>query len=161
MLSSNMAVGLRRLTWISRAVTRTMRVRDHHAIEPRIENIMGKTIMHNNVKRCLHKLILIAVAIEAAMLEDSMTSHENALYAPIPLPLPIPPSFHCTPIRPPSWIWRSMPPRWRREPWRRTPGSPPWRSSWPRRPRSSSRQRVNSRRWIALSLSVPEMDVRC
>ena len=27
----------------------------------------------------LHKWILISVAIEAAMLEDSMTSHENAL----------------------------------------------------------------------------------
>ena len=28
----------------------------------------------------MHKWILISVAIEAAMLEDSMTSHENALY---------------------------------------------------------------------------------
>ena len=41
--------------------------------------VYGETVMPNNVKRCLHKWILIAVAIEAAMLEDSMTSHENAL----------------------------------------------------------------------------------
>ena len=40
---------------------------------------MRETITHNNVKRFLHKWILIAVAIEAAMLEDSMKSHENAL----------------------------------------------------------------------------------
>ena len=42
--------------------------------------VHGETKMHNNVKRCLHKWILIAVAIEAAMLEDSMASQENALY---------------------------------------------------------------------------------
>ena len=41
--------------------------------------------MHSNVKRCLHKLILIAVAIhvEAAMLEDTMTSRENALLSDV------------------------------------------------------------------------------
>ena len=38
----------------------------------------GETMTHNNVNRCLHKWILIAVAIEAAMLEDSMMSRENA-----------------------------------------------------------------------------------
>ena len=38
-----------------------------------------ETVMHNNVKRCLHKWILIYVAIEAAMLEDSMMSRENTL----------------------------------------------------------------------------------
>ena len=40
--------------------------------------------MHNNVKRCKYNVndILIAVAIEAAMLEDSMTSHKNALWFP-------------------------------------------------------------------------------
>ena len=40
----------------------------------------GETVTHNNVNRCLYKLILIAVAMEAAMLEDSITSvtsHEN------------------------------------------------------------------------------------
>ena len=42
--------------------------------------VHGETVMHNNVKRCLHKWILIAVAIETAMLEDSMTSDDNALY---------------------------------------------------------------------------------
>ena len=34
--------------------------------------------MHNNVKTCVHKWILISIAIEAAILEDSMTLHENA-----------------------------------------------------------------------------------
>ena len=33
----------------------------------------------NNVKRCLHKWILIPLLQHAAMLEDIMTSHENAL----------------------------------------------------------------------------------
>ena len=43
--------------------------------------VHGESVMHNNVKRCLHKWILISIAIEleAAMLGDSMTSHENAL----------------------------------------------------------------------------------
>ena len=41
--------------------------------------VHGATVTPNNVKRCLHKWILIAVAIEAAMLEDSMASHEIAL----------------------------------------------------------------------------------
>ena len=41
--------------------------------------VHGDIITHNNVKICLHKWILIAVAIEAAILEDSMTSRENAL----------------------------------------------------------------------------------
>ena len=41
--------------------------------------VHGEIITHNNVKRCLHKRILIAVPIEAAMLEDSITSHENTL----------------------------------------------------------------------------------
>ena len=30
--------------------------------------VHGETVMHNNVKRCLHKWLLISVAIEAAML---------------------------------------------------------------------------------------------
>ena len=76
MLSSNMAVGLRRLTWISRAVTRT---RSSCAWTTNGE-VHGETVTYNNVKRCLHKWILISFAIEAAMLEDSMTSHKNALY---------------------------------------------------------------------------------
>ena len=42
--------------------------------------VHGETVMPNNVKRCLHKWILIAVAIEAAMLEDRMTSHEITLF---------------------------------------------------------------------------------
>ena len=41
--------------------------------------VHGETVTHNNAKRCSHKWILISVAIEAAMLADSMTSHENAL----------------------------------------------------------------------------------
>ena len=48
MLSSNMAVRLRRLTCISRAVTCTRRAHDHHALEPRMEKFMGillRTIM--------------------------------------------------------------------------------------------------------------------
>ena len=44
------------------------------------EEVYGETVTHNNVKRCLQRWILIAVAIEASMLEDNMTSHENALY---------------------------------------------------------------------------------
>ena len=42
--------------------------------------VHGETAMHNYVNRCLLKWIFIPVAIEAAMLEDSMTSRENALY---------------------------------------------------------------------------------
>ena len=42
--------------------------------------VHGETVMHKNLNRCLHKWILISVAIEAAMLEDSITSRENALY---------------------------------------------------------------------------------
>ena len=42
MLSSNMAVGLCKLTWISRAVMRTMRARDSHALVPRMEKFMEK-----------------------------------------------------------------------------------------------------------------------
>ena len=42
--------------------------------------VYGETITHNNVKRCLHKWILIALAIKAAMLEDSMTSHETLYF---------------------------------------------------------------------------------
>ena len=42
--------------------------------------VHGETVTHNDVKRCLHKWILIAVAIEAAMLEGSMTSLEITLY---------------------------------------------------------------------------------
>ena len=42
MLSSNMAVGVRRLTWISRAVTRTMCAHDHHLLEPWMEKFMEK-----------------------------------------------------------------------------------------------------------------------
>ena len=44
MLSSNMAVGLRRLTWISRAVTRTMRTRHHFALAPRMEKLNEKSL---------------------------------------------------------------------------------------------------------------------
>ena len=44
-----------------------------------MEKFMEKPLTHNNVQRCLYKWILISVAIEAAMLEDSMTSHDNAL----------------------------------------------------------------------------------
>ena len=73
-----MAVGLRRLTWASRAVTRTMRSSCAWTTNGEVH---GESLMHNNVNRCLHKLILISVAIEAAMLENSMTSHENALYS--------------------------------------------------------------------------------
>ena len=39
--------------------------------------VRGETVTNNNGKRCLHKWILISVAIEAAMLEDSMTSLET------------------------------------------------------------------------------------
>ena len=42
MLYSNMAVGLRRLTWISRSVTRTMRAHHNHALEPQMEKFMEK-----------------------------------------------------------------------------------------------------------------------
>ena len=41
--------------------------------------VHGETVAQNNVKRCLHKWILISIAIEAAMLGDSMTARENAL----------------------------------------------------------------------------------
>ena len=67
MLSSNMAIGLHRLTWISRAVTQ----------------VHGDTVMHNNVKKMLalnEYWFPLLWNLEAAMLEDSMTSHENALY---------------------------------------------------------------------------------
>ena len=36
--------------------------------------VHGETVTHINVERSLHKWILISVAIEAVMLEDSMTS---------------------------------------------------------------------------------------
>ena len=41
--------------------------------------VHGGTVTHNNVKRCLHKWILISIAIEAAVLEDSMMPHENTI----------------------------------------------------------------------------------
>ena len=41
--------------------------------------VHGETISHDNVKRCLHKWMLISIAMEAAMWEDNMTSCENAL----------------------------------------------------------------------------------
>ena len=43
-LSVNMAGGFHRLTWISRAGTRTMRARDHDALEPRMEKFMEKQL---------------------------------------------------------------------------------------------------------------------
>ena len=49
--------------------------RDYHVLEPRMEKFMEK--LCKNI--CLHKWTLIAVAMEAAMLEDSKTSHKNAL----------------------------------------------------------------------------------
>ena len=54
--------------------------RDHRCAWTTNGEVHGQTVTHNNVKRCLHKLILISAAIEAAMLEESMTSHENTLY---------------------------------------------------------------------------------
>ena len=36
-------------------------------------------------KKCLHKWILISIATEAAMLEDSMTSRENVYNCKLPL----------------------------------------------------------------------------
>ena len=42
--------------------------------------VHGETVTHNNAKRCLHKWILISIAIEAVMLENSVASHENALF---------------------------------------------------------------------------------
>ena len=42
--------------------------------------VHGETVTHNYVKRCLHKWILISVAVEVAMLEETMVSCENALY---------------------------------------------------------------------------------
>ena len=70
MLSSNMAVRLRRLTWISRGPFYQARV------------IIDSEINYNSdpLKIYLHKWILIAIATEGAMLEDSMTSYENTLY---------------------------------------------------------------------------------
>ena len=55
-------IGLRRPTWISRAVTRTLRTHNHHALEPRMKTFMKEdTLVHNNVQWCLHKWILISV----------------------------------------------------------------------------------------------------
>ena len=76
MLSSNMAIGLCRMTWISRAVTRTMHVCDYHGLEPRMEKFMEKplcTIKHKAA------CILISFAIKAAMLEDSMTLYKKKM----------------------------------------------------------------------------------
>ena len=75
MLSSNMwlSVGLRRLTWISRALTQSSCAGTGNG------EAHGDTVKQNNVKICLHKWILILLLQHAAMLEDIMTSHENAL----------------------------------------------------------------------------------
>ena len=72
-----------------RIVQTDLDIQDSHAHHARMRSpcpwasngeVHGETIMHNNVIRCLHKWILISVATEAAMLEDSMTSRKNALY---------------------------------------------------------------------------------
>ena len=46
---SKVVITLRRLTWISRAISCTMCTCNHHALEPWM-----KKFMHNNVKGCLH-----------------------------------------------------------------------------------------------------------
>ena len=50
-----------------------------YAIIMRLNHEWRSSWRNRYVKRCLHKWIVIAVAIEAAMLEDSMTSREITL----------------------------------------------------------------------------------
>ena len=74
------------LTWIEPA-TLCSRVKGSTSLQYTMAwtmsgEVHGETIMHNDVKGwCLHKWILIYVAKEAAMLEHSIMSRENAPYA--------------------------------------------------------------------------------